>query len=108
MNYTIDPVTFAISIFNDGETVPFQFQPDYPNGDPFDSVAEAEAWAQASIAAHDPACLVWAPNGKGLAGEPKISAANQAKATLIASGKAKLIAGTPLTADETNALWPTS
>ncbi len=70
MNYTIDPVTFAIRIFNDGEDIPFQYQPDYPNGDPFDSYEEAENWAKLSIAAHNPD-QPFAPNGKSLPGEPK-------------------------------------
>jgi len=71
VRYEIEADTFAVRIFNDGDAVPFQFQPDYPNGDPFDSVEEATTWAQASIAAHDPAVLVNAPIGKGLAGEAK-------------------------------------
>ena len=66
MRYEINPETFAISIFNDGETVPFQYQPDYPNLDKFDSYEEAEAWAIASIAAHEPGATHHAPNGKGL------------------------------------------
>jgi hypothetical protein len=71
MRYEIDPTTYAIKIYEDGSDTPFQFQPDYPNGDPFDSVAEATTWAEASIAAHSDECRVYAPNGKGLAGEVK-------------------------------------
>lgn len=71
MYYQIDTETFAISIFNDGEEIPFQYQPHYPNNDSFDSYEEAELWAQASIAAHDPEVLFYAPNGKGLDPEPK-------------------------------------
>lgn len=71
MRYEIDSETYAIKIYNDGDDVPFQFQPDYPNGDKFDSVEEASAWAELSIAAHSDECLVYAPNGKGLAGEAK-------------------------------------
>ena len=71
MRYEVDSETFAINIYNDGDDVPFQFQPDYPNGDKFDSVDEASAWAELSIAAHLPECLIYAPNGKGLAGEAK-------------------------------------
>jgi hypothetical protein len=71
MRYTVDQDTFAINIFNDGEDVPFHYQPDYPNGDPFDSVEEASIWAEAAIAAHSPDVLVYAPNGKGLTGESK-------------------------------------
>ena len=71
MRKEIDAVTFAINIYQDGETLPFHFQPDYPNGDKFDSVDEASAWADAAIAAHSPECLIYAPNGKGLKGETK-------------------------------------
>lgn len=71
MYYEVNPETFAIKIYNDGEDIPFQFQPDYPNGDKFDSVEEASQWAELSIAAHLPECLIYAPNGKGLQGETK-------------------------------------
>lgn len=71
MRYTIDPETFAVKIFDEGSDVPFQYQPDYPNGDKFDSVEEASAWAEASIAAHDPTVLFYAPNGKNLPAEKK-------------------------------------
>ena len=66
MRYEVDSENFAINIYNDGDDVPFQFQPDYPNGDKFDSVEEASQWAEMSIAAHLDSCLVYAPNGKGL------------------------------------------
>jgi len=71
MRYEIDSETYAIKIYNDGDDVPFQFQPDYPNGDKFDSVEEASTWAELSIAAHSDDVNVYAPNGKGLAGEAK-------------------------------------
>ena len=61
MRYEVDSETFAIKIYNDGDDVPFQFQPDYPNGDKFDSIDEASAWAELSIAAHLPECLIYAP-----------------------------------------------
>ena len=86
MNYTIDPVTFAISIFVNGESVPFQFQPDYPNGDKFDSYAEAEAWAQTSIQAHDPAYGFFAPSGKNLAQEAKPTPAQILESKLTGAG----------------------
>ena len=82
MRYTVDQNTFAINIYQDGENVPFQFQPDYPNTDPFESVEEASAWAEAAIAAHLPETLVYAPNGKGL--EPEVKPDLNAKAALIA------------------------
>jgi len=71
MRYEVDSENFAINIYNDGDDIPFHFQPDYPNGDKFDSVEEASQWAEMSIDAHLPECLIHAPNGKGLAGEAK-------------------------------------
>ena len=34
MRYEIDEQTFAVSIYEDEQNVPFWFQPDYPNYDP--------------------------------------------------------------------------
>lgn len=105
MFYTIDENSFAISFFTNGDSVPFQYQPSYPNGDPFDSVAEAEAWAELSIAAHDPLVQTYAPIGKGVPAEFKY----EYKPETIqfekdkASGKAKLLA-LGLTAEEIAAL----
>lgn len=96
MRYTVDPVTFAINIFNDGEDTPFQFQPDYPNGDKFDSVEEASSWAEASIAAHAPEVTHLAPNGKGLEPALKVPSA-------VASAREKL-AALGLTPDEIAAI----
>jgi hypothetical protein len=67
MRYEIDD-EFAVRIFNDGDTVPFWYQPDYPNEDTFDSREEAETWAKLAIAAYnenEPA----PPIGKGIKGE---------------------------------------
>ena len=101
MRYTVDETTFAINIYANGEDVPFQFQPDYPNGDKFDSVEEASAWAEASIAAHNSNAEFYAPNGKGLPGEPKPDYAAQAAAKTSAEAK---LAALGLTADEIAAL----
>ena len=47
MRYEVDSETFAIKIYNDGDDVPFQFQPDYPNGDKFDSVEDGvDDWVE--------------------------------------------------------------
>ena len=73
MYYNIDSETFAISIFNDGEDVPFQFQPDYPNLDKFDTYEEAETWAKLQIKSFDEN-EPYAPDGKGLPGKPKPTA----------------------------------
>ena len=59
-----------VSLYNIGTLAPFQFQPNYPNGDSFDTPAEAETWAQLAIASFDPT-QPFAPDGKGLLGKPK-------------------------------------
>ena len=105
MHYTIDSETFAINIFNDGNDVPFQFQPHYPNMDTFDSVEEATVWAEASIAAHDPLVQTFAPDGKGLTGslkpqyQPEFLAKEAAKVSVAAK-----LAALGLTAEEIAAL----
>ncbi|CAB4222185.1 hypothetical protein UFOVP1656_19 [uncultured Caudovirales phage] len=82
MRYTVDPITFAINVFNDGQDIPFQYQPTYPNGDPFDSVEEASGWAEASIAAFDDAVMTYAPAGKGW--EPEVKPDPVAKEKVLA------------------------
>lgn len=49
MRYEIDENN-AVRVFNEGEDVPFIFQPDWPNTTPWADKAEAEAWAVAKIA----------------------------------------------------------
>lgn len=71
MKYEINAETFAVNIYDGINPEPFWYQPDYPNGDKFDSVEEAEAWAKLAVKSHDPEYGYFAPNGKGLAGEPK-------------------------------------
>jgi len=71
MRYEIDSETFAISIYQNGADIPFWFQPDYPNGDKFDSVEEAEIWANLAVASHDPDYGFTPPDGKGLPENPK-------------------------------------
>lgn len=70
MRAEIDPNTFAVKIFQDGEDVPFLFQSCYPNNDPFSSVDEATTWANLCIAAYSPD-QPYAPQGKGLEGATK-------------------------------------
>jgi hypothetical protein len=71
MRYEINKETFAIHLYDDINPDPFQYQPDYPNTDKFDSYAEAEDWAKLAIKSRDPLYLFFAPNGKGIAGEAK-------------------------------------
>jgi len=48
MKYEIDENN-AIRIFNNGETVPFGYQPDWPDGTPWANVDEAKDWAELLI-----------------------------------------------------------
>jgi hypothetical protein len=66
--YTVDE-NFAVRVFNGSETVPFWFQPEYPNGDSFDSTEEATTWAEHAVASMD-GVSPFPPNGKGL--EPEV------------------------------------
>jgi hypothetical protein len=86
MHYEINPETFAISFYDGINPEPYQYQPDYPNTDKFDSYEEAETWAQLSIQAHDPECKFFAPIGKGLPGEPKPTETEIAEAKLLRTG----------------------
>jgi hypothetical protein len=86
MKYEIDPVTFAINIYDGKNPEPFWFQPDYPNGDKFDSYAEAETWAKLAVKSHDPTYGFYAPNGKGLDGEAKPTEAQMLAAKLQRTG----------------------
>lgn len=86
MKYEIDPVTFAVNIYDGINPEPFWYQPDYPNGDKFDSFGEAEAWAKLAIKSHDPKYGYFAPNGKGLEGEAKPTEADMLAAKLERTG----------------------
>lgn len=48
MRYEIDENN-AVRIFNEGEDIPFIFQPDWPDYTPWADKAEAEVWAVAKI-----------------------------------------------------------
>ena len=51
MNYSIDDANgFAVSIFDGAQVEPIIFQPNYPDGTPFMSHAEAYAWVSGKIA----------------------------------------------------------
>lgn len=86
MRYEIDKETFAINIYQDGAEVPFWFQPDYPNGDKFDSFEEAETWAKLAVKSHDPKYGYFAPDGKGLAGAAKPTEQEILEAKLARTG----------------------
>lgn len=68
--YTINEEN-TIEVFGEGQDVPFLRQPNYPNGDSFDTREEAETWAQLFIEALINDEAPYAPIGKGMEGEPK-------------------------------------
>jgi len=86
MRYEINPENFAVSLYDGVELEPFQFQPDYPNYDAFDSYKEAEEWAKLAIKSHAPTYGFYAPNGKGLTGEPKPTEEQKREAKLQSLG----------------------
>lgn len=78
MRYEINPETFAVSIYQYDEIVAFWFQPDYPNYEKFDTFAEAKEWAELAIESQTNQNAPYPPNGKGLVGESKPTAAQLA------------------------------
>jgi hypothetical protein len=85
MHYTINPINFAVNIYDGTNDEPFWYQPDYPNGDKFDSVEEATNWAELAMKSHDPSYGFYAPAGKGLTGDakPDLEAIEQARLSAI-------------------------
>lgn len=73
MRYEIDENTFAVKIYDEINPEPFWYQPDYPNSDKFDSYSEAENWAKLAVESFNEDCGFFAPNGKNLPGEPKLT-----------------------------------
>jgi hypothetical protein len=86
MHYEIDESTFAVNIYDDINPEPFWYQPTYPNGDTFDTYAEAEEWAKAAMTSQDPDYPFFVPNGKGLPGEPKPTEKEILEGKLSATG----------------------
>ena len=70
MRYEVDSTDFAVRIYDDNN-VNFWYQPQYPNGDTFDSYEEAETWAQAALNSQNPEYGFLAPIGKNIPAEPK-------------------------------------
>lgn len=68
--YTVNDEN-AVEVFVEGQEPPMLRQPHYPNGDAFDTKAEAEKWAELFITSMTDENAPYPPAGKGLAGEPK-------------------------------------
>jgi hypothetical protein len=86
MHYEIDETTFAVNIYDGMNPEPFWYQPQYPNGDTFDSYEEAEEWAKAAMASQNPEHPFFAPNGKNMAAERKPDKNQIAEMKLSAAG----------------------
>ncbi len=50
ITYKINPNSFLVEIFSPIQEEPFIYQPDWPNGDAWESAEEAEEWAKEFIA----------------------------------------------------------
>jgi hypothetical protein len=68
--YTVNDSNI-VEVFVEGQPAPMLRQPYYPNQDPFDTKAEAKAWAELFITAMTDEIAPYAPAGKGIPGEPK-------------------------------------
>jgi hypothetical protein len=86
MHYEIDETTFAVNIYDGVNPEPFWYQPQYPNGDTFDSYEEAEEWAKAAMASQNPEHPFFAPNGKNMAPSRKPDEKQMLEMKLAATG----------------------
>ena len=71
MNLTYTVNNNVVKIFSDNQVEPVIIQPNWPNGTPWTSEAEAASWAQLCISAMIDPEAPYAPAGPGLAGQPK-------------------------------------
>lgn len=71
LTYTVDSTNFSVKVYSDEQEKPIIFQPDWPNGTPWGSFAEAENWAQLCINSIEDAAAPYAPAGPGIDPEPK-------------------------------------
>ena len=85
MRYEIDENN-TVKIYDDINDEPFWSQPSYPNGDSFDSVEEATAWAELALASQLDDSAPFPPNGKGQEGLPKPTAEEVRQAKLERTG----------------------
>jgi hypothetical protein len=71
-SYVIDNNNL-VKIYTDTQTEPVIIQPNWPNGTPWASSAQASDWAQACINAMSDPLAPYAPSGPGLDPQPKPS-----------------------------------
>lgn len=71
LRYDIEVGTNAVRVYYPDSDVASLYQPNYPDGSPWIDADDANAWAQLYIASVEDEEAPFAPNGPGLAGEPK-------------------------------------
>lgn len=70
LTYTIEADN-TVAIYSDTQIEPIILQPNWPNGTPWSSSAEASTWAELCIASMQDPNAPYAPAGPGLPGENK-------------------------------------
>jgi hypothetical protein len=69
--YEIEHGTHAIRVYYDGSDVPGLYQPDWPNGTPWESAEQAAEWAEMFIESMEDDLAPFAPGGPGEERTPK-------------------------------------
>jgi hypothetical protein len=69
--YEIEEGTHAIRVYYDGANEPGLYQPDWPNGAPWESAEQAAEWAEMFIESIEVAEAAFAPGGPGEERTPK-------------------------------------
>lgn len=72
--YEVEEGTHAVRVYYDGADVPGLYQPDWPNGTPWESAEEASEWAEMFIESMDVEEAPFAPGGPGEERTPKPTA----------------------------------
>jgi hypothetical protein len=71
LRYEIEAETNAVRVFYPDSDVASLYQPDYPNGTPWENAEAAEAWVKLYIASIEDEGAPFAPAGPGMDGELK-------------------------------------
>lgn len=71
--YQIGPNN-TVLVFVEGQQAPMLAQPSYPNGDAWEDLDAAKAWAESFILSLTDENAPFAPIGPGVAGKPKPTA----------------------------------
>jgi hypothetical protein len=69
--YTVNDNPLEVYIYVSGNPVPIIYQPNWPNGNAWDTYNDADLWAQSCILSITDPDAPYAPAGPGLSGEPR-------------------------------------